>query len=722
MKRILYCFITIFLLSTQLSYSQGFLSQISGKVVDKETREPLPGVNIQLIGTYLGTSSDVNGEFTLKKIPLKQCSIKFTMIGYKATEVYDIILELGETVTIPIVEMETTVIGLNPVVVTASKQRQDLSVIPHSIAIVPEMELVERAPLRLDNALESVAGVHFIENHINIRGSSGYTRGVGSRVLLVVDEVPMMNSDNNEINWNILPVMDIEQIEVIKGAGSALYGSNALGGVVNVITRNPTDVARLKIRTISGVYTDPVYEDWKWTNRSLNFTRNDINFSKSFGNLGVNVAFGYHKSSGYRTDGDFNRFNTSTKLNYRFPDASSVTLYGAYSRDNRSEFIEWQDQHNSLYSSPFYSGAEVKLNSLDAYMTYHKPITSKSGIKFRVSFISSLFGDQYERANDYSPAEGFGSEVKFDWLPHPDHNFTIGTEFKIDGGQTKFIGNHRGYTVSPYVQDQWQVWRRLTLTLGLRYDDYWLKNTDYQENYINPKLGINYTPFAGTIIRFSGGTGFRAASIFERYLDFKYKLFTAVSNEDLKAETSRSFDLGIHQQVTNNWWIDAAIFNNDYFNYIEPVEEIMDDFTLQVQFQNVVRARIRGIEFSTKGYFWRNHLGFQGNVTLMDAEDLNTGETLSYRPEVLSFITPSIRFDPFEFQAEYRYASKIDKVMLYEYDPRVPQKVWNFRLYLRLKHFTSILSLNNAFNYAYTQLERNLGEIRNVSVTFMYEL
>ena len=196
MKRTLYTILMLLIIIPSVLYAQGFLSQIKGKVVDKESGDPLPGVNIQLIGTYLGTSSDVNGEFTLKKIPLQICSIKFTMIGYKAKEVHDIALELGETVTIPIVELESTVIGLNPVVVTASKQRQDLTVIPHSIAVVPEMELIERTPLRLDDALESVAGVHFIENHINIRGSSGYTRGVGSRVLLVVDEVPMMNSDN----------------------------------------------------------------------------------------------------------------------------------------------------------------------------------------------------------------------------------------------------------------------------------------------------------------------------------------------------------------------------------------------------------------------------------------------------------------------------------------------------------------------------------------------
>ncbi len=722
MKKITVLFLLFLFLISNIGYSQGLLSTIKGKIVDKKTKEALPGANIQIIGTYLGGSSNVDGEFELKKIPLKTCALRISMIGYKNYVSGEYELELGETVEIPVIEMEPTVIGMNPIVVTASKQRQDLSVIPHSISVLPEIELIDRTPLRLDNALESVAGVHFIENHINIRGSSGYTRNVGSRVLLVIDEVPMMNSDNNEINWNILPILDVEQIEVIKGAGSALYGSNALGGVVNVITKSPSDVMRFKIRTVSGIYSTPVYEDWKWTDRTLNYTKNDVSFSKKFGELGVNISLGYHRSTGYRTDGEFTRLNTSSKFVYQFPDASKLIFYGGFSHENRDEFIEWQDQHNALYSSPFYSEAKVRLDAIDTYLMYQKPITAKAGLKMRVSYLSSLSGDQYERTKDYFPAIGFGSEINMDWLPHPAHNITFGTEYKIDGGHTKFIGNHKGYSVAPYIQDQWQVFRQLTMTLGLRYDDYRVMNSDYHENHLNPKLGINFTPFSGTILRFSGGSGFRAASIFERYLNFKYKLFTAVPNENLKAEKSWSFDFGVRQQLTNNWWIDAAVFHNDYYNYIEPVEDILDDFSLQVQFQNVVRARIRGVEFSTKGNWLNEHIGLQANFTWMDARDLNQNTTLSYRPDMLAFFVPSIKFAPFEFQAEYRYASRIDKVMLYSYDQRVPQKVWTFRAFLRLKNFTSIIALNNAFNYAYTQLERNLGEIRNVSITFMYDL
>jgi len=713
--------IAFIILSIHFSYAQGIFATITGKVVDKQTKTPLVGVNVQIVGTYLGGTTGIDGTFTLKKIPLKQCNLRFSMIGYKTEQVADILLELGKIVNIPTVEMEQTVIGMNPIVVTASKQQQDLTVIPHSVSVLPEIELIDRTPLRIDNALESVPGVYFIENHINIRGSSGYTRGVGSRVLLVVDGVPMMTSDNNEINWNILPIMDVEQIEVIKGSGSALYGSNALGGVVNIITKSPTEQGKLKIRTITGIYTDPPYPEWRWTHRRLNFSRNDISYSKSFGNLGMNLVFGYHRSTGYRTDGDFYRLNTVAKLLYQFPDASKLTLYGGYSYENRSEFIEWQDQHHPLISSPFYSGAKVRLNFYDAYLLYQKQLGGKLGLKLRASYLSSLMGDQYNRANDYFPAEGIGAEVKVDWIPLRSHNLTFGAEYKIDGGHTRFIGDHRGFSLAPFIQDQWQIHRDVSITLGLRYDDYRVMNSTYHENHVNPKFGINYTPYAGTIFRFSAGSGFRAASITERFVNFKYKLFTAVPNENLKAETVWSLDLGVHQEISQNWWVDAAIFHNDYYNYIEPVEEILDDFSLQVQFQNVVRARIKGVEFATKGSWWHNRLGLQANFTYMDARDLNTNAPLTYRPRLLAFVVPSVKLDPFEFQAEYRYASKIDTVMLYDYDQRVPQRVWAFRAYLRLHPFTAILALNNAFNYAYVQLERNMREIRNLSLTFMYE-
>ena len=229
---------------------------IEGVVLSQDTGKPLPGVNIQIMGTFLGASSDLKGNYMIRNVPPGTYTLRFSMIGYAKHQSEKVVVRT-EAKTRVSATLKETVIGMNPVVVTASKRKQDMTVTPHSISIVSKAELIERVPLRLDQALETVSGVYFIEGSISIRGSSGYTRGIGSRVLLLIDGVPMNISDTNEINWNVLPIFDVEQIEIIKGAGSALYGSNALGGVVNVITHEPSSQGSFKVRTTGGLYDQP---------------------------------------------------------------------------------------------------------------------------------------------------------------------------------------------------------------------------------------------------------------------------------------------------------------------------------------------------------------------------------------------------------------------------------------------------------------------------------
>lgn len=738
---------------TEIASPQTRKGSIRGKVTDKKTGDPLVGVNVQIMDTFLGASTDESGQFVITNIPVGTHSVRFSMIGYRMVFKKDIRVFENQSTTLN-AALSETVIGLNPVIVTASKRQQDLTVTPHSVVVMPVRELIERTPMRLDDALESVAGVHFVERHINIRGSSGYTRGVGSRVLLLVDGVPMMISDTNEINWNIIPIMDIDQVEVIKGAGSALYGSNALGGIVNVITKAPSQKGRFRIRWVGGMYDDPPYNQWKWTDRQLKFDRVDMSYSKKFGRLGIHTYYGQQKSTGYTTDGFFERYNASTKLTYQFKDASNLTLYGGWSYEDRGEFVEWENPNQPLESSYWFSDRRVRINMFDGYLLYRRPVTATLAMKLRASFISSLFGDQYERSTDYYPAQGIGAEIQGDWIPFKNHSLAFGFEYKHDGGHTKFIGNRSGYSIAPYLQNEWHVLKNLTLTPGIRYDSYTVVNSHFRESYLNPKMGINYRPFENTVLRFSGGTAFRAASVTERFINASVSYFDIVPNEDLKAETSHSYDLGIRQQITSNWWIDAAFFHNDYYNFIEPVAEMLDNFDVQVQFRNVTRARIRGFEFATKGRMWRNRIGLDFNMTLMDPKvlpdgtrqteslddswlvirdvftgkldrvksEINSGEILAYRPKVLGFAALSLRSKPVEFQVEYRYASRIDQVKLFTLDPRVDQRIWNFRVKFYWHKLNVIFSLNNAFNYAYTTLERNLGEIRNISTSVMWEL
>jgi len=719
---------------------------LKGRIIDQSTRTGLAGANVQIEGTLLGASADLKGHYVIRNIPAGTYTLNISMIGYEKKRIQSVNVKNGEITNVS-VRLKETVIGMNPVVVTASKRRQEIAITPHSISVVSGTELMQRAPLRLDQALETVSGVNFVEGSISIRGSSGYTRGIGSRVLLLIDGVPLMISDTNEINWNLLPILDVEQVEVIKGAGSALYGSNALGGIVNVITRQPTLDGSIKFRSVVGAYDEPYRPDWKWTDRLLHYSQLQIGAGKAFRfesmptvlqylalpfffwpiksraeEVGFQVTYNQHTSTGYRQDNYFQRWNLSFRSDHLFADGSKCTSYAGFSYEDRAEFVEWETANEPFHISYWWQKKQIRFRTLDAYIKYLKPLSPRAALKFRASFISSLFADQYDREGDYYPANGTGAEIQFDCLPHPAHNITTGVELKADGGHTKFIGKRQGYSFAPYIQDEWHPFKRLTITPGLRYDMYQIVDSDFKENQLSPKIGINFSPWSGTTVRFSGGKAFRAASVTERFISAKFRYFPVIPNESLKAETSTSFDVGTYQQITPNWFADLAVFYNKYENFIEPIEEMDDHFNVFVQFRNITRALVKGVEFSTKGSWWHNRLGLQANFTWMDARDLTNDKFLAYRPKFVGVITPIIRFGPAEFQFDYRYISRYDEVKLFDHDPRVPQKIVNIRFLYHWKYFQWMISLNNALNYHYTQLERNIGETRNITTTLNLDL
>ena len=100
-------------------------------------------------------------------------------------------------------------------------------------------------------------------------------------------------------------------------------------------------------------------------------------------------------------------------------------------------------------------------------------------------------------------------------------------------------------------------------------------------------------------------------------------------------------------------------------------------------------------------------------MTFMDHRDLISNEPLTYRPDLIAHLNPSLTLGPWEFHVDYRYASRIEAVKLFYYDERVPQKVWNVRTIYHLGNIDFQIAVNNALDYYYTQVERSLGEIRN---------
>jgi iron complex outermembrane receptor protein len=704
-----------------LFVSQGFAApsgSLIARIFDKETQTPLPGTNLQILETVRGGSAGPDGMVRVSGIPTGVYNIRVSMMGYRSRILESIHISASDTTRIECALEETT-IETDPIVVLAGKTKQTLDESTVSLSVVSAQDIQQRNPVDLVQALETAPGVHFIGNQINIRGSTGYTFGAGNKVLLLLDGVPVYASDTGEFNWDMLPPMDIKQIEVLKGAGSTLWGASALGGVVNIITRDPAPEGRLHISTTAGKYDDPYYDQWKWTDHSrLMYTRTDISYSKQINRLGFRLSAGRLSSTGYTELGDALKYNLTAKVDYRFENGIRWQGYAAYSHVRRGFFVQWKGQNDPYEVDPGNLDNRATTNQINAYSKISVPLSPHLGLNVRASVVRTLMGNQFGPDAGFKPAVGQGAELQIDYLPSPDHTVTTGIQFQLDAGSTEYFGDHRGYFISPYLQDEWDLRENLKLTGGMRYDRYQLENGP-KEDLFSPRLGLHWTPWPTTHVRGSVGSGFRAATIVERFLELTVMNFKILANPDLKSESSWAYEVGVKQYVTPDWSIDISLFNTEYW---ELIEAHLDLIRGQIQFRNIPRARIRGLEATTTfthpvrlwGRDWIP--GLEASTTVMEHKDLRWDEPLTYRPDILATVKASLQSGRVRFEADYRYASKIDEVKVYPINERVPMKFVDIRGSLKFGNITLQAGVNNLFQYNYSPMESNLMPMRTVTV------
>jgi outer membrane receptor protein involved in Fe transport len=275
----------------------------------------------------------------------------------------------------------------------------------------------------------------------------------------------------------------------------------------------------------------------------------------------------------------------------------------------------------------------------------------------------------------------------------------------------------KGYTLSPYVQHAWRARENATLTAGARWDRHVLVD-ESSEDRISPKIGLNVRPWEGGSVRATFGGGFRSATVFEKYIRADYSGFNVIPNPDLRSERSWFGDLGIAQNLTDDIRMELSVYQADYWDMIEPVI----NFLGTIQFQNFVRARIRGVEGTAEAWTWHRRIGVRAAVSWMDPRDIQRDEILPYRPKFIGNATAFLNLGPFSFQAEYRYAARVENVMINPLDPRVPVKLLFLRAEARWRKLTLQAAVNNALNYHYAQIERRMGEIRNAMVSLLVDI
>ncbi|MBC8181974.1 TonB-dependent receptor [candidate division KSB1 bacterium] len=746
---ILLLFITV-LTSNNINAQQVGYGSIKGAIIDVDTREPLPGANIIIVGTTMGMMSDLLGNFKLSKIPVGNYSLKATIMGYKS-EAKEIKIENQGTTTINFT-LKETVLEMPLLVVTAGKKAQSFQDVPNSVSLVTSKEIERRNRTYLDEVLEYTPGVTMVEGDVNIRGSSGFSLGAGSRVLLLVDGIPMMPGDSGDIKWDIIPLSQIDRVEVIKGAGSALYGSHALGGVINIITKEPTTIPLTEVKLSSGVYDKPYFSEFEWTDRLRHFNQLDLTHSRKFQNVGFFVSGGRRQSTGYQQNGRYLNWNLLGRADVKFNSHSQLILQSNWATSEYGEVLMWRNQ-NDVFEMPVTSVGDWTTSTKFSFNSvYRKLVNQKFVYKIRASYFKNFFKHHYHDNDDFSKAQKLGFEIQGDYIPSKTHSLTFGVEGIYDITDSEMFGNRDGHTWAAYFQDEIHLGELITTTLGLRYDyhyvsvdtlfsgpryDYFstfITDTLIVDNQFNPKLGFTIKPSLFTTIRASVGRGFRSPTLAEMFTSTNTSGFRIIPNPRLEAEKAWSYEIGINQILSKNILVDIAAFHNDYQNFIEPERDEQNT----VMFVNVPRARIRGIEMTAQSAWWKKRFNTSISYTYLDPKYISrdntfwwwleelTGATkpgmsfsdpLAYRPKNLFTCSVSFGYGNFEAGIDYRYISRLDSVKVYPTEDRVPQKVLDSRISYNYGNITITANLNNMLNYQYAQIERNMMPMRHYVLT-----
>ena len=173
--------------------------------------------------------------------------------------------------------------------------------------------------------MSKVPGVTILDGQASIRGGGGYSYGVGSRVQLVIDDLPLLTGDLKDIQWSALPMETVEQIEVVKGSSSVLYGSGAMNGVVHVRTGWAKEKPETTFRIYQGIYTNPKVEEARWWDKSYSPVFTGAFFAHRQKVKNVDVVAGAHASSdqtylqrGHRQQRQGERAGNETQLHRQF--------------------------------------------------------------------------------------------------------------------------------------------------------------------------------------------------------------------------------------------------------------------------------------------------------------------------------------------------------------------------------------------------------------------
>ncbi|MGB9697011.1 MAG: TonB-dependent receptor [Ignavibacteria bacterium] len=761
--------IIFFILRSYCYASNSSFAFLSGVILDIKSNEVVSSAQVELskenFDFELKTMSDIRGEFEFYNLSPGEYIIKITRLGYQPY-IQKILLETEEKKRLTIY-LEPAQIETEKINVTASRTEVTLQKTPSSIVIVSQDEIKLNNVLTFDKIMENVQGVSINRtsginvSSLSIRGSSDVAGGgIGNRVLLLIDGRPSLTGDSKGALWSLVPISIIERTEIVKGAFSSLYGSSAIGGVVNIITRKPTYGPMTMLKLDFGFY-EKLSDSLRFTNSLLVNRGVSLINSNTLGKLAYLFNGEYKKSDGYAMQTNYEFLSLYGKVMYDLFSNRDLEVTAQYTTSESGYPHYWKKDPGKLAEpykvSDIYIGDRINKESQSIDFFYRAIPNSKSRYTsrfylYRLNSTSSYnpqnpvsiqYGTPGSEFQTFITSYNFGNLSQVDFDLSERHYLIGGIDLQWNvvksSPESILYGNQQQNNLGIYAQEQWNLIYNerthnsiLSSTLGLRYDfNQFVGGSGVSE--LSPKFSLLYSPesksklFENTSYRFLIGRAFRSPSIAELY--FKKELFGGfefVYNPNLEPEEMVSIELGLRKQYTNRFTLDFALFYNFYNNLIQYVN-IGPTPLGPFQVQNIARAQIKGFEILFNYQSNLNILSkpfsykYEVSYSYIDARDLSEkrdNDYLPYKPKHLLNFNVGLNYLGFDLFVYGKYVGKVDEVLFFKYEEPDAYFLLNATLGKEVTERIKLMfSVNNLFNKFYQELERIPAPNRNYSMS-----
>lgn len=656
MKKFSQTIIILALFIVQIMFAQqtNTDAMLFGDVKSKSTNEHLAYANIVIKETNLGTMTDGTGHFKLANLPLGKNVIIAQHIGYKTQEI-EVMMEKDKAVTI-FFELEDDVLNLEQLVVTGTRTKHYVKDVPVRTEVITLKAIENKNASNLFEALEGTPGIRVEQQCQYCNFSMVRMQGLGAEhTQVLINGQPIYSGLAGVYGLQQLGTTDVDRIEIVKGAGSALYGSSAVAGAINIVTKEPSLIPSTNIDMQFG-----------------NYSTNQYNLSSSMrnekGNIGLNIFAQQLTGDAIDQTGDGltqdevkNKDDVSDRVETNLTNAGfglfiDEPFFGNDKLILRGKAVSESRQGGTMtddyYKNPLTNGTEsITTKRYEAEVQYHKPINENSELEFSLAYANhdriatndSFLGDYMDTHDDEVPdlrdmrpylanenslttTLTFGTAVKnhrillgvqgyLDELEESGMYVVVDEESAYLGQSYRSTGNKSAQEFGAFIQDEWAATEKLMFVPGIRIDNHHsseeytsdqqvftssnFPKTSFKETSVNPRIAIKYVLSNKFTLRANTGTGFRAPYGFSEDLHLCSGSPRVWKSSELNPETSLSYNLsvdyyGFRTRVNTN------IFRTDLKDKIgfADADEDVAALGYDYQWENIDDAFVQGIELS----------------------------------------------------------------------------------------------------------------------------